>query len=141
MAMMMLALGAQASCKKENDMKNDTTTFAVHANGHVLRVTTADNSSAEALLALLAKGDIEIAMRDYASMEKVGQLPVTLPRNDRQTATSAGDVILYQGNQFVIYYGTNNWSLTRLGKIEGATREALLEVLGSGSVKVTLSLE
>ncbi len=120
-------------------MENNTITLKV--GDHRWTATLADNSSARALRDLLAKGDITIPMRDYAGMEKVGPLGTTLPRNDRPTNTSPGDLILYQGNQFVIYYGTNSWPLTRLGKIDNATRESLLAVLGDGNVTVTLSLQ
>ena len=55
--------------------------------------------------------------------------------------STAGDLILYQGRSFVIYYGNNNWSLTRLSKIENVNKEELLSVFGTGDVTVTLSLE
>ena len=98
------------------------------------------NSSAEAFIALLQKGPVTIQMSDYAGMEKVGPLGTNLPRNDTHISVDAGDVILYQGNQITIYYGTNAWSFTKLATIESATKEGLLEVLGSGDVDVTFSL-
>jgi hypothetical protein len=79
-------------------------------------------------------------MRDYGSMEKVGSLVTDLPRNDQQITTEAGDIILYQGNAFVIYYAPNSWNFTRLGKIENVTSEKLKEILGDGNVTITLSL-
>jgi hypothetical protein len=79
-------------------------------------------------------------MRDYGSMEKVGSLVTDLPRNDQQITTEAGDIILYQGNAFVIYYAPNSWNFTRLGKIENVTSEKLKEILGYGNVTITLSL-
>lgn len=106
----------------------------------VLEATLADNSSAEALKELLADGPVTINMRDYASMEKVGSLGTSLPRNDEQITTEPGDLILYQGNAFVIYYEPNSWNFTRLGKINDVTQEELKEVLGNGDVEVTLSL-
>lgn len=82
-------------------------------------------------------------MNDYGDMEKVGSLGFSLPRNDQQITTSPGDLILYQGNSFVIYYDTNSWNFTRLGKIDGAsTREQVLDLLdGKGEVTVALSLK
>ena len=61
----------------------------------------------------------------------------------RQTTTEPGDLILYQGNSFVIYYDTNSWNFTRLGKVDKvSTREQMLELLGGkGEITVTLSLE
>ena len=90
----------------------------------------------------LAQGSVDIRMDDYGNMEKVGSLGFSLPRNDRQTTTSPGDLILYQGNSFVIYYDTNSWNFTRLGKVDGvSSRNEMLDLLGGkGEVTVTLSL-
>lgn len=80
-------------------------------------------------------------MRDYGNMEKVGPIGQDLPRNDEPITTEAGDLILYQGNAFVIYYAPNSWNFTRLGKLNDITSEGLREILGSGGVTVVLSLE
>lgn len=105
-----------------------------------LPATWADNSSAEALKELLAEGPITIAMRDYERMEKVGTLPKELPTNDEQITTKPGDLILYQGDKFVLYYAPNSWNFTRLGAINGATTKELKDLLGPGDVDVVLSL-
>ena len=109
-------------------------------NGTVLTATLAENSSAQALRELLAEGPRTIAMRDYANMEKVGPLGKSLPSNNEQITTQAGDLMLYQGDQFVIYYAPNSWNLTRLGRIHDAGVSELRELLGGGDVRVTLSL-
>ena len=87
--------------------------------GRRLGVSWAENSSVDALRELLKQGDITLDMSDYGGFEKGAALPETLPQNNEQMHTDAGDVILYQGKQFVIYYDTNSWSLTPLGKITG----------------------
>ena len=107
----------------------------------VLTAVLADNSSVEALIEILSDGPLTIDMRDYGSMEKVGPLPESLPGNDQQITTEAGDLILYQGNSFVIYYEPNSWNFTRLGKINNITAEELKMILGDGNVAVTLSLD
>lgn len=99
-----------------------------------------NNSSAEAFIALLEEEPITVPMSDYAGMEKVGPLGTDLPRNDTHISVGAGDVILYQGNQITIYYGSNSWSFTKLAVIEGATKESLLKALGPGDVDVTFSI-
>lgn len=99
----------------------------------------ADNSSAEEFRELLAQGPLTIEMEDYGGFEKVGPLGTTLTRNDTRITTEPGDVILYQGNQITIYYGTNSWSFTRLARIDDPS--GLQEVLGEGTVSVTFSLE
>ena len=103
--------------------------------------TLAENSSAEALKALLAEGDLTIEMSDYGNMEKVGRIGQSLPRNDEHITTSPGDLILYQGSNLVIYYATNTYTLTRLGRIDNVEEDELRTALGEGSVTVTLSLD
>ena len=110
-------------------------------NNYELNATLVDNSSTQALIEKLKESDITINMNDYGNMEKVGQLDFSLPRNDQNITTESGDLILYQGNNFVIYYDTNNWSLTKLGKIDNIDKQQLKNILGSGSVVVTLSLD
>lgn len=107
----------------------------------VFTATLVENSTTDALKEMLAEGSITINMRDYASMEKVGSLGTSLPRNDEQITTEPGDLILYQGNAFVIYYAPNYWNFTRIGKIDNVMQEELKDALGSGDVTVTLSLE
>ena len=76
------------------------------SGSHKLTATLVDNSSATAFYELLKKGPLTVDMHDYGSFEKVGSLGTTLPRNDTQITTQAGDIILYQGNQITIYYDT-----------------------------------
>ena len=107
---------------------------------HTLAATLYDNSSSHALVDLLQKGELTIEMHDYGNFEKVGDLPVTLPRNDTPTDTDAGDLILYLGKRFVIYYDKNSWDFTALGKIDGITKAELKKILGKGNVTAVLSL-
>jgi flavodoxin len=106
----------------------------------VLTATLVKNSSTEALKEMLEDGPITIDMHDYGNMEKVGGLGRSLPTNDERITTEPCDLILYQGNSFVIYYAPNTWTFTRLGKINNVTQIELKEVLGEGNVRVTLSL-
>ena len=107
----------------------------------VLTASLAENTSAQALADLLKDGSLTLELHDYGSFEKVGTLPETLPRNDEQIQTDFGDLILYQGNQFSIYYDKNAWSLTKLGHIENVTQEQLKSMLGDGNVTVELSVK
>jgi hypothetical protein len=63
-----------------------------------------------------------------------------IAKNDERITTEPGDLILYQGNAFVIYYAPNTWSFTRLGKIDNVTREELINILGQGNVTVVLEI-
>lgn len=114
--------------------------LSIEVNGQKLVADLEDNSSAQALRELLANGPLTIGMHDYGNMEKVGALGTDLPRNDEQITTGPGDIILYQGNNLVIYYGQNSWNFTRLGKLRDVEAQALRDLLGSGDVSVTLTL-
>ncbi len=129
-----LELGTTGPMEGEDGMLN------IAVNKTVLTAALADNSSARALAELLADGPLSVEMRDYNRMEKVGPLGADLPANDEWIDAQAGDLILYQGNQLVIYYGANSWSLTRLGRIEGVGAGELRDILGGGDVRVTLSM-
>lgn len=114
--------------------------FYITAGDTTFTAVFADSSSAQALEELLEQGNLTIAMSDYGGFEKVGSLGSQLPQNNEQITTGPGDVILYQGNSITIYYDTNSWNFTRLGKIEDVTKEELLAALGAGDVEVILSL-
>lgn len=98
------------------------------------------NSSSEALARLLKKGDITLKTEDYAHMEKCGRLPERLPRNDEEITARPGDIILSEGNLFVLYYAPNTWNFTRLGKVINRSGQALRAILGSGDITLTLHL-
>lgn len=112
----------------------------IEVNGRVLQVELAGNSSAAAVKALLEKGPVTIAMKDYAHMEKFGSLGVQLPQNDAYITTQSGDVILSEGHLLVIYYAPNTWNFTRLGRVQNMDEDELKAVLGKGNVTATLSL-
>lgn len=114
---------------EEPEETGDNMIYA-HIGERTLAIKPESNSSAEAFAELLAEGDAAVDMHDYGGFEKVGSLGTSLPTNDENITTQPGDVILYQGNQITIYYGTNTWSFTRLGKVQGMTGEELEEVLG-----------
>ena len=106
---------------------------------HNLTATLYDNSSSRALVELIQKAPVTIDMHDFSNFEKVGDLPVTLPRNDTPTNTDAGDLILYLGKRFVIYYDKNSWDFTPLGKVDGVTKAELKKILGEGNVTAVLT--
>ena len=111
-----------------------------------------DNASVEALMAL-AKGSlpaegplpaaegITIEMSMYGGFEQVGSIGQSLPRDDAQTTTTSGDIVLYSGNQLVVFYGSNSWAYTRLGHITDQTPVQMKALLGSGDVTITLSMK
>ena len=122
-------------------MASSQTKVLLKVGGNRMTATLTDNEATRGLTKLLEQGDITIRMSDYGGFEKVGALPQSLPTSNTQITTVPGDIILYQGNQMVIFYGSNSWSYTRLGKIDGATVSNLRQFLGNGNISLTLSLE
>ena len=119
---------------------SEVTAMYIYINGNRLTVNPAENSAVTALTDILKKEDIICTVRDYGGFEKVGSLGHTLPTSNEQITTEPGDVILYQGNQIVLFYGSNSWSYTKLGKIEGYTASELYELLGGGKGDMQLRL-
>ncbi|MBR6138934.1 MAG: hypothetical protein IKQ12_05125 [Prevotella sp.] len=143
LALLVMSCGgdeAQAQTIKEEDMAEK---LYITIGNQTRPVTLVKNNATEALVAALAANPITYEADDYGGFEKVGALGMSLPTNNQQLTTQAGDVILYSGNQIVLFYGSNSWSYTRLGRIEYESLEQLKSFLkaGQGRVSVTLSAE
>ena len=129
----------------DNSGGSDTTmpeTIKITISGKTLPVKIEDNEATKALVAALREASITYEAHDYGGFEKVGPLGRTLPASDTQITTQAGDVILYSGNQIVLFYGSNTWSYTRIGKIQYESLDELKSFLkaGEGNISVTLLL-
>ena len=109
-------------------------------DNHVLAVTLVDNNATRALVERLQEGNVSYSSSSYGNFETVGNIGFSLPTSNSSITTQAGDVILYQGNQICIFYGSNSWSYTRLGRISNASETELRSLLSAGNVNVTLSL-
>ena len=127
---------AEQNDKEETAMDRKMT---VEVGGSQFTATLEDNEAVDALVQMMEENPVTIQMSDYAGFEKVGSLGASLPTSNSQTTTQAGDIVLYQGNQIVIFYGSNSWSYTRLGRIDDLT--GWESALGNGDVTVTFSLE
>ena len=122
-------------------MASSQTKIVLKVGGNTMTATLTDNEATRELTKLLEHSDLTIRMSDYGGFEKVGALPQPLPTSNTQITAVPGDIMLYQGNQMVVFYGSNSWSYTRLGKIDGATVSNLRQFLGNGDITLTLSLE
>lgn len=130
---------------KDNSEEADTTmpeTIKITISGKTLPVKIEDNEATKALVEALRTSSITYEAHDYGGFEKVGDLGFSLPASDTRISTQPGDVILYSGNQIVLFYGTNSWSYTRIGRMEYGTLDELKVFLkaGQGKITVTLSL-
>lgn len=124
---------------KEPDQEADT--MVLEINGENVSVKWEDNESVEALMDLVSKEPLSIQMSMYGGFEQVGSIGTSLPRNDVQITTESGDIVLYSGNQIVVFYGSNSWSYTRLGRITDKNVDELAEILGNEDVTITIDSE
>ncbi len=99
-----------------------------------------ENESVDALRQIVRSGPLVIQMSMYGGFEQVGPIGQSLPRNDVQTSTMAGDIVLYAGDQLVVFYGSNAWAYTRLGHITDPDAQGLAELLGAGDTEITIAL-
>lgn len=135
---------AESGTKLEETMesKSQNTSLKISIGGKEVQVAWEENESVAALKNLAAeKAPLEIKMSMYGGFEQVGRIGKSLPRNDSETTTSAGDIVLYSGNQIVIFYGQNSWSYTRLGKITGKNASEMRELLSKNDVVIKIWAE
>jgi len=126
---------------QETEETNVEKTLHLFINDTEVSVDWEENESVDALRALVADEPLTVQMSMYGGFEQVGSLGTSLPRNDAQTTTRAGDIVLYSGNQIVVFYGSNSWAYTRLGHITDQDEAGMTALLGSGDVTITLTME
>ena len=124
----------------ENKVDESMNTAYIKVNNNVLNIELEDNSATIELKERLKNGDIVVNAHEYGGFEKVGDLGFSLPREDTNITTSAGDIVLYQGNQISLFYNSNSWSYTKLGKIQNISSSELNNILGNGDVTITFTL-
>ena len=122
-----------------NGVEKAVMNMKVQVGDAVFSATLEENEAAASFVKMMRENPVSIQMSDYSGFEKVGFLGASLPVNNSQITTYAGDIVLYNGNQIVIFYGSNSWSYTRLGHVDDLT--GWEEALGNGNVTVTFSLE
>ena len=138
-------MATMESSKSEESMTDSEerlaeNTLKLFINDEEIPVTWEENESVKAVNNLAESSPIIIDMSMYGGFEQVGSIGQSIPRNDKQMTTSAGDIVLYSGNQLVIFYGSNSWAYTKLGHIDNKSEEELGRLLGSGNVTITVSV-
>ena len=116
-------------------------TLHLMINGEELSVEWLDNDAVRALTETASAEALTVEMHMYGGFEQVGALGDSLPQSDSRTTTQAGDIVLYSGDRIVVFYGSNTWAYTRLGRITDRSDAALAQLLGSGDVTLELTAE
>lgn len=132
---------AATDTAQKEEAVSDTTARAIElsVNGTSFSAALEDNAATEALLERLGEGPVTLSLSDYGGFEKVGELGFSLPAEDVRITTRPGDIVLYQGDQVVAFYGSNTWAYTPLAHVDDL--EGWEGALGDGSVEIALSLE
>ena len=129
----------QNSLTEETSDERTDTGMKMYINDKEIPVTWENNPSVSALRSNLQAGDIVVSMSMYSNNEQVGPLDKTYPSNDVQMTTNNGDIVLYRSDQIVLFYGSNSWAYTRLGKMDLSENE-VINLLSNGDVSIRLTL-
>ena len=122
--------------------ENDTTDpmLLLSIDGTAVDVQWEKNAAVTELYAL-AQNAITVNTSAYGGFEQVGSLPQSLSRSDAQMATQPGDIVLYSGNQLVVFFGSNSWSYTKLGHISGLSADELAALLNKEQTVMELRIK
>jgi hypothetical protein len=131
-------------CTKNDEAKAQTMTQKLYItiDGQTQAVTLVDNQATKTLVEKLQQAPVTVTLSSSGGFEIWGALGFSLPTSNEQINAQPGDVILYNGSNICIFYGTNSWSYTRLGKIDGLSESQLRTFLkaGESNISVILSL-
>ena len=145
--MMILAALLVMSCSSDETQAQTsyetmTTKMYITIDGRTEAVTLVNNSATQTLVTKLQEAPVTVTLNSSSDFEIWGALGFSLPTSNEQIKAQPGDVILYSGSNICLFYGTNSWSYTRLGKIDGLSTDELRTFLkaGQSNISVTLSL-
>ena len=145
---MILAALLVMSCSRDEiqaqttNYETMTTKIYINIDGRTEAVTLTNNSATQALVAKLQEASVTVTLNSSGGFEIWGALGFSLPTSNEQINAQPGDIVLYNGSNICMFYGTNSWNYTLLGKIDGLSESELRTFLkaGESNISVTLSL-
>jgi hypothetical protein len=145
---MILAALLVMSCSRDEiqaqttNYETMTTKMYITIDGRTEAVTLTNNSATQALVAKLQEASVTVTLNSSGGFEIWGALGFSLPTSNEQINAQSGDIVLYNGSNICMFYGTNSWNYTLLGKIDGLSESELRTFLkaGESNISVTLSL-
>ena len=133
-------LAANNHMTNSNSKVENNYLLKIEVGGHSFLATFVDNNATKKLITILSKESKSLSASNYGGFEKIVNLGTSLPTNDHHVNTKSGDIMLYQGNKLVIFYASNSWSYTPIGKIIDFNQKDLESALNGNDSKVTLSI-
>ena len=112
----------------------------LYFNDTEIPVIWEDNQTVQELMEEAGKGDVIVQMAMYSDNEQVGSLEKSYTKNDEQITTHSGDIVLYSGDKIVVFYGSNSWAYTRLGKMN-IPESDVTELLANGDITLKIAIE
>jgi hypothetical protein len=142
LALLVMSCSSDETQAQAQNYATMTQKMYITIDGRTQAVTLADNSATRELVAKLQEAPVTVTLSSSGGFEIWGALGFSLPTSNEQINTQPGDVMLYNGSNICIFYGTNSWSYTRLGRIDGLSASELTAFLkaGESNISVTLSL-
>ena len=145
---MILAALLVMSCSRDEiqaqttNYETMTTKMYITIDGRTEAVTLTNNSATQALVSKLQEASVTVTLNSSGGFEIWGALGFSLPTSNEQINAQPGDIVLYNGSNICMFYGTNSWNYTLLGKIDGLSESELRTFLkaGESNISVTLSL-
>ena len=141
-ALVIISCSSDETQAQTSNNETMTQKMYITIGGRTASVTLADNSATQALVEKLQQAPVAVTLNSSGGFEIWGPLGFSLPTSNERINAQPGDVILYSGDNICIFYGTNSWTYTRLGKIDNMTASELTTFLkaGENNISVTLSL-
>lgn len=124
-------VGGDSDANKEDSQEIEKMQIEIQIGDKSMLAELENNETTEELTGLLENDELVMSASNYGGFEKVCRIGQSIARNDEQITTEPGDIMLYSGNQLVIFYDSNSWAYTPVGHINASTEE--LEAFLSGN--------
>ena len=144
--LLMLAALMLCGCSGDNNevmAQTMTQKMLITIGGMTKTATMVDNAATQELVTRLKQAPVTVTLNSSGGFEIWGALGFSLTTSNEQVNAQPGDIVLYNGSNICMFYGSNSWSYTRLGHIDGLSESELRTFLkaGESNISVTLLLE
>jgi len=106
---------------EKDDMTDDFETMAfvtaVVNEERAFSIELEDNETAKAFYKKLKEDELIIVFEKTRGNSTMCYLPWNLPFDDKDITVQCGDIMLHGGNQLQIFYGENEGTQTKIGRI------------------------
>lgn len=124
---------------EESVINDEEENMKLYFNDIEIPVIWEDNQTVQELMKEAGNGDIIVRMSMHSDNEQFGPLGKKYTRDDKQTTTHNGDIVLYSGDKIVVFYGSNSWAYTRLGKMN-IPESDVTEILSNGDITLKITI-